>query len=119
MSKWRNTLKKSKSLDILARDYGALNFQDALADFIVQINHPGVSGGTLRDRAHNTHIPFARVPVYHKIKFIKSGNSNESASEIADVVHVRPEQRDSRGRIIPARFDTVLVESSKGESDLQ
>jgi len=102
--------------DILARDYGALDFQDMLADFIAQLNYPGVSGGALRVRAHDTHIPFTRVPVYHKIKFTKIGDFNEI--EIADVVHIRPEQKDSRGRIIPARFDTVLVETSKGQSDL-
>ena len=102
--------------DRLARDYGALDFQDMLAEFIAQLNHPGVSGGALQDYAHDTHIPFTRVPVFHKIKFIKSGNLNES--EIADVVHIRPEQKDSHGRIIPARFDTVLVETSKGQLDL-
>jgi len=31
-----------------------------------------------------------------------------------DVVHVRPEQNDSRGRIIPGRFDTALVNGNKG-----
>lgn len=102
--------------NVLAREYGALDFQDALADFIAQLNHPGLSRGALQDRAHNTHIPFTRVPVYHKIKFTKNSTANES--EIADVVHARPEQKDSRGRIIPARFDTVLVETSKGQLDL-
>ena len=96
----------------LARDYGALDFQDALADFVAQLNHPGLSGGGLKDRAHNTHIPFSRVPVFHKIKFTKAGDFSEL--EIADVVHIRPEKTDSRGRIIPGRFDTALVETSKG-----
>lgn len=100
--------------DDLARDFGAVDFQDALADFVAQLNHPGMSGGALKDRAHDTHIPFSRVPVYHKIKFTKDGDFNEL--EIVDAVHIRPEQRDSRGRIIPGRFDTVLVETSKGQS---
>lgn len=104
--------QKQVAFDALARDYGALDFQDALADFIAQLNNPGMSGGALQDRAHDTHIPFARVPVYHKIKFTKIGDFNEL--EIADAVHVRPEQKDSHGRIIPSRFDTVLVETCKG-----
>jgi hypothetical protein len=91
--------------DVLARDYGALEFQDALADFVAQVNCPGASRTALRHRAHNTHIPFSGVPVYHNIKF------TNAESEIVDVVHVRPEQKDSRGRIIPGRFDTVLVNS--------
>jgi Plavaka transposase len=94
------------AFDVLARDHGALDFQDALADFIAQINCPGVSGAALRHHAHDTHIPFSGVPVYYNIKFTKG-----SETEIVDVVHVRPEQKDSRGRITPGRFDTVLVDS--------
>ncbi|KAN0120583.1 hypothetical protein V8E52_004410 [Russula decolorans] len=90
--------------DVLAEDYGALDFQDALADFIAQANNPGASGAALRHRAHDTHIPFSGVPVYHNMKF-----TNGSESDIVDVVHVRPEQNDSRGQIIPGRFDTALV----------
>jgi hypothetical protein len=104
--------KRQVAFDNLARDYGAVDFQDALADFIAHLNHPDASGGALQSRAHDTHIPFSRVPVYHKIKFTKSGHLNKS--EIVDAVHIRPEQKDSRGRIIPARFDTALVENSKG-----
>ena len=108
----RNPEKKLVPFDALARDYGALEFQDMLADFIAQLNHPEATAGGLQIRAHDTHIPFSRVPVFHKIKFVKKGNFNES--DISDVVHVRPEQKDSGGRIIPARFDTVVVQTSKG-----
>jgi hypothetical protein len=101
------------NFDVLAKDYGALDFQDALADFIAQHNHPGLSARALQDRSHNTLIPFIRVPVYHKIKFTSRSPLNKL--EIADVVYIRPEQNDSRGRINPARFDTVVVESSKGQ----
>ena len=109
------TQKPSKErvlFDVLARDYGALDFQDALADFIAQLNHPGASGIALRHLAHDTHIPFFGVPVYHNLKFTKG-------IKIVDVVFVRPEQKDSRGRIVPARFDTVLVNSqgNKGKSE--
>ena len=115
--KLAQTPKKGRiHFDVLANDYGAVDFQDALADFIAQHNHPGRSGAALRDLAHDTHIPFTRVPVHHSIKFTK--RSEFKQSEIADVVLVRPEQSDSRGRIIPARFDTVLVQSSTGKLDL-
>jgi hypothetical protein len=103
--------KKRVLFDILARDYGALDFQDALADFIAQVNYPGASGTVLRHRAHNTLIPFAGVPVYHIMKFT-------NGSEIVDAVHVRPEHKDSHGRINPARFDTILV-NGKGPNGTQ
>jgi hypothetical protein len=107
---------KAVSFNNLSRCYGALEFQDMLADFIVRVNHPGVtSAAVLRARAANTHIPFCAVPVFHNIKFTENGN------EILDSVHIRPEQKDSRGRIIPSRFDTVLVQSkdqgNKGNSN--
>jgi hypothetical protein len=98
--------------DVLARDYGAPDFQDALADFIAEYNHPGLSTRGLQDRSHNTLIPFIHVPVYHKIKFTNK-------FEIVDVIHIRPEQKGTRGQIIPARFDTVIVEGGKGQSDLR
>jgi len=102
------------SFDALATDHGALAFQDSLAEYIAQINYPGASRGALGNLAHNTHIPFSGVPVYHKIKFTARGDLKQY--EIVDCVHVRPDQKDSRGRIIPARFDTVLVRGNKGIS---
>ncbi|KAH8976593.1 hypothetical protein EDB92DRAFT_1938543 [Lactarius akahatsu] len=60
---------------------------DALADFIAWINHPQASATALRALAEDTLLPFRSVPVYHKIKF----------------------QRDARGRVIPSRFDMVIV----------
>ena len=103
----QNPSKKRVLFDVLARDYGAIDFQDALADFIALTNCPTASGAALRRLAHDTHIPFSGVPVYHNIKFRSSGEFEES--EIVDVVHVRPEQKDTRGRIVPGRFDTVIV----------
>lgn len=99
---------KAVSFDNLARNYGAFDFQDALADFIAQVNYPGASTAALRAHAANTLIPFRGVPVYHTIKFTESGTGT------LDAVHIRPEQKDTHGRIgriIPSRFDTVLVQN--------
>ena len=98
---------KSVTFDVLARNYGAVGFQDALADFLAQLNNPLLSATALRRRAADTLIPFRRVPVFHNIKFTKCGQSGES--EISDSAHARPEVRDSKSHVIPARFDTVVV----------
>ena len=90
--------------DDLARNYGAIDFQDALADLIAHTNHPATSGVTLSALAADTLIPFHSVPVYHKIKF-----SNSDGSEIVDTIQIWPEQKDPCGHPIPLRFDTVLV----------
>ena len=103
----RNPTFKSVSFQMLVSNYGAEIFQDALADFIAHVNHPGVSTATLRHWAHNTLIPFYEVPVFHKIKFTASRNSERT--EVVDSVQVRPAQTNHRGQIISGRFDTVLV----------
>ncbi len=107
----RNPTLKAVSFDELAQKYGAIDFQDVLADFIAQTNHPTVSGARLSALAADTLIPFRSVPVHHRIKFTDTDNS-----EIVDVVQVRPEAKDARGRPVPARFDTVLVHSKSQDS---
>jgi hypothetical protein len=103
----RNPSKKAVSLRDISWMYGALQLKDALADFIAGVNNPGLSGRALHARAGDTLLPFQSLPVYHNIKF--TSVSDAQGSEIVDTIHVRPEQKDPRGRIIPARFDTVLV----------
>ena len=95
------------SFDDLAMDYGAVQFQDALGDYIAKVNNPGAAASVIRDRSRNTLIPFSHVPVFHHFKFVERGNS-----QTVDAVEARPEQRDSHGWIIPPRFDTVVVQSS-------
>ena len=103
---------KAVSFDVLAESYGAIEFQDALADYIAQTNHPDLSATALRARAANTLIPFRSVPVYHRIKFQLKGHP-----EVVDSIVVRPEQTDPCGRRIPPRFDTALIRHSSGSQD--
>jgi len=100
----RHPSSKAVSWDDLHHRYGAVEFQDALADFLAQVHNPGLSQRELRWHAANILIPFCAVPVFHNVKFT-------DGTEIADSVHARPEQRDMHGRIIPSRFDTALVQS--------
>ncbi len=98
---------KAVSFEALAENYGAVEFQDALADYIAQANHPGASAVILHAWASDTLIPFRSVPVFHRIKFTSTSNSDDS--EIMDSVVTQLEQKDAHGHIIPLRFDTVLV----------
>ncbi|KAN0134199.1 hypothetical protein V8E53_007971 [Lactarius tabidus] len=108
----RKFAHKAVSFDDLAYKYGAIDFQDALADFIAQTNNPTASGASLSALAADTLIPFRTVPVHHRIKF-----TNKDGSEIVDSVLVRPEQKDTRGRLVPSRFDTVLVRGKTASQD--
>ncbi|KAF8256630.1 hypothetical protein EI94DRAFT_1764485 [Lactarius quietus] len=88
---------KAVSFDDLAYKYGATDFQDTLADFIAQTNHPTTSGAALSQLAADTLIPFCSVPVHHKIKFTNSDNT------IVDSIQIRPEQKDACHRIAQVR----------------
>ncbi|KAH9025638.1 hypothetical protein EDB85DRAFT_2177928 [Lactarius pseudohatsudake] len=107
----RNPSLKAVSFNDLADKYRALDFQDALADFIAQFNHPRASATALRALAEDTLLPFRHVPVFHKIKFVSTPDL-----VIIDAVHVRPDQRDARGRTIPSHFDTVIVRGRPQDS---
>ena len=98
---------KAVSFNSLAYEYGAINFQDELTQFIASINHPRASVAALSGLAADTLIPFRKVCVYHKIKFMSS-TSGEKAKTV-NVVHVQLEQKDACGCPIPACFDTVIV----------
>ncbi|KAH9005590.1 hypothetical protein EDB86DRAFT_3061765 [Lactarius hatsudake] len=100
----RNPSAKAVSFDHLSEKHGAIDFQDVLADFIARVNHPEASAAALRTLAANTLIPFRSVPIFYRIKF-----TSNSTSTVIDVVHVRPEQRDTHGRPVPSRFDTAIV----------
>ena len=102
------------SFDELGRQYGAVGFQNAMAKFIAHVNHPRVTGTALQAHADNTLIPFHSVSAFHKVKFT-STSSNSSKPKIVDAIHVRPEQRDSSGRVVPPRFDTVLVRGKNSD----
>ena len=85
-------LVKAVSFDTLKTHYGAPKFQDALADFVAQVNYPKARGSTLCSHAEDAHIPFWGVPVFHIIKFTET-----EKSETIDSVHAQPEQKDTCG----------------------
>jgi hypothetical protein len=109
----QNPTLRRVSFDDIVFKYGAVDFQDLLGDFLAHLRDSSLSGRALRDRGENTLIPFRHVPVFHKIKF---GNRDGS---VIDSIHIRPEQVDKNGRIIPARFDTALVRTGANVRGIQ
>ena len=109
----RNPTLRRVSFEDITYNYGALDFQDHLGDFLAHLGDPDVSGRALRRLGENTLIPFHHVPVFHKIKF-----TNKEGT-IVDSIQIRPEQVDGHGRTIPARFDTVLVRTGQQQSGIQ
>ena len=105
----RNPTVKAVSFGDLSLKYGAIDFQDCLADFIAQVNNPGASAAVLRARSADTLLPFRSVPVFHRVKF--STTSDTDHFDVSDSLVVRPEHLDTHGRIVPSRFDTVVVQN--------
>jgi hypothetical protein len=109
--------KKNVNFSSLISNYGAFNFRNALAQFIVRFHNPTLHGAQLQKKMTNIQFPFNAVNVYHKIKFtsydpyiIKGPNIS-----VVDAIHSRPTRKDNRGRDIPARFDAVLVNDGSGK----
>ena len=98
--------RRAVTLDSIAIDYGATYIRDALAQYIVGLISPTFTRAQVERHSHYVILPFLTLPVYHRIKFY-----DEKAS-VVDAIHVQPSQKDKRGRTIPARFDTALIDVS-------
>ena len=87
--------------------YKAVNFQDALGDFLALVREPNITGRALCNCSKNMLIPFNHISVFHKIKFRDSGGT------VVDCIHIRLEQDKVHGWIMPVCFDTVLVRAGQ------
>ncbi|KAJ6609589.1 hypothetical protein B0H10DRAFT_2166296 [Mycena sp. CBHHK59/15] len=97
--------QKSVPFSKLAEDYGTEFFRDAIARYVVATNNPGFSARDVEKYSANLAMLFRAVPVYHKIKYV----TDSQPDIIIDSVHVKPASKNDRGKEIPARFDTVLI----------
>jgi hypothetical protein len=100
---------KAVSFNDIADKYHTLDFQDALADFIAQINYSQALTMALRVLAEDMLLHFYTIPVFHKIKFVST-----SDLEVINTAHVWLDQRDACGCLVPLHFDTVLIWGGPG-----
>ncbi|KAI9455523.1 hypothetical protein F5148DRAFT_984726 [Russula earlei] len=98
------------SLDSLRDDYGTQFFKAALAYFVTQYQNPQYTKAQVEVASHNIHIPFRKLPVYHRIKFTSTDPySINSLQTIVDSIHAQPAYLDKYGKGVPAWFDTGLI----------
>ncbi|KAM6495003.1 hypothetical protein JOM56_009626 [Amanita muscaria] len=81
-------------------------FCDAFARFVVLWRHPQVNRTRLAREALDVHIPFRTVSVYHRVRF-EDAHCQEEA--FVDTIHIRPQYKNTKGQLVPGRFDTALV----------
>jgi hypothetical protein len=106
---------KGVSIDMLIDIYGATFFRDALARYTAITTNPNASRSEINRFTEAFHLPITKFPVFYKIKFT-SARRFESETRTVDAVHVRPARRDTKGRLIGARFDTAIVNDGTGEA---
>jgi Plavaka transposase len=102
----------SVTFNTLEAEYGAKDFEFTLAKFIIRYNDPSLSTREASRQASSFHIPFQKVPVYHRVKFVSTDPyaADSMAENVVDSIHVEPARREStRGLIVPGRFDTALI----------
>ncbi|KAI0040537.1 hypothetical protein FA95DRAFT_1549668 [Auriscalpium vulgare] len=108
---------KSVSFTQLGAAYGAVDFEKALAQYIVLERNSGLSERQASNVAEGIKLPFRSVATYHKIKLsIPDAQDNEDLPDARDAVHIRPGHFDTRDRRVPGRFDTVLVNTGDGQN---
>jgi hypothetical protein len=103
-------------LDDIVAKYGATFFHQALRRYLVISKHSGpqLTPNQVERAILYTKLPFTSVAVYHKLKFTKPADSGRGKNLTLDAIYVRPERHSKKGLIVPARFDTALVNMGSG-----
>ena len=120
LTKWPSV--KAVDLDDLVKNYGATFFREALRRHIALSQHAGtpLTRRQLEQRILYVDLPFTSLPVYHKLKFVSHADSAQAKVTTLDAIHVRPGRRSKQGALVPARFDTALLNvQSGGDTGLQ
>ncbi|KAJ8509360.1 hypothetical protein ONZ45_g8474 [Pleurotus djamor] len=92
----------------LAAEYGATYFREALVRYIILQNRPDITRAELERNIWNVRLPFTKIPVWHRIKY-QYFNPSMKSPMTSDAIHCHPQRLDVRGNVVPARFDTALI----------
>ena len=104
--------------------YGATLFVPALSRFVAQYQNPTFSKAQVETASHSVHVPFAKIAVFHRIKFVCNDvyGLNPLDEVVVDSIHVDPAHLNKYGKVIPGRFDTALISiaaTPTGNVDIQ
>jgi hypothetical protein len=114
LTKWPS--RNAVDLDEIVHTYGATFFREALRRYLVLSRHSGppLTSNQLERAISYITIGFTSVPVYYKLKFTKPADSVHTKNFTLDTIYARPKRRSKKGQVIPARFDTALVNTGLG-----
>ena len=101
------------SLETIETEYGAEHFCTALRRYVILSNSPQLMAAQVERGLWDTHLPFRRLPVWHRVKF-SCPELYTGVTQIVDSIHAYPRRLDVHGRPIPARFDTAFINDGTG-----
>ena len=107
-------------IEVICTKYGATQFIPALSCFIAQYQHPEYSKAQVKAASNHIHIPFSKVSVFHRVKFVSYDvySLNPLDESVVDSIHVDPVHLNKYRKIIPGRFDTAIIQVKDSCSNL-
>ena len=98
-------------IEVICTKYGATQFIPALSRFVAQYQHPEYSKAQVEDASTSIHIPFSKISVFHRLKFVSYDvySLNPLDEIVVDSIHTDPAHFDKYGNVVPGRFDTIVV----------
>ncbi|KAF8816261.1 hypothetical protein BYT27DRAFT_7221500 [Phlegmacium glaucopus] len=99
-------------IEVVCTKYGATQFIPALSRFITQYQHPEYSKAQVEIASKSIHIPFSKVSVFHRLKFVSYDvySLNPLDELVVDSIHVDPVHFDKYRNVVPGRFDTAIIQ---------
>ncbi|KAI0069497.1 hypothetical protein K474DRAFT_1752518 [Panus rudis PR-1116 ss-1] len=114
----KNPSQRGVTFNDLTKDYGAIDFHNALRRFIVKHNNPFLSHEQVIQHTDSLYLQYREVSVFWKAHFWDDEFPRYRNSMYDyDVVHCRPSYSDTHNHVIPGRFDTVLVDDGSGSGN--
>lgn len=107
---------RAVTFQVLREKYGTHQFEATLARFIVQYQHPSYTKHQIDNEAPSLHIPFYKVSIYHRLKFVSQDiyALDPLAAHVVNSIHVEPVRLDKNNKAILGRFDIALFKTSEG-----
>lgn len=107
--------RKAVPLTEIATEYKAPFFVDALTRFVMQDTDLALTRTQVEDRASNIDLPMRSLPIFHKAQFwLGDTNQHRLMSKERNVVHAARSRVGKHGKMVSARFNTVLVNGGMG-----
>jgi hypothetical protein len=102
---------RAVSLHDIQNKYGTTFLIPALSRFISQYQNPEYSKAQVEEASHSIHIPFSKLSVFHRIKFVSYDiySLNPLDEVVVDSIHVDPAHLDKYRKVVPGRFDTAII----------